>query len=63
MDNLEHEEGIRCIAAPIYDRKGNAVAAVSISGPIFYITEERLPELKKKILKISQEISNQLGYV
>lgn len=63
MDNLEHEEGIRCIAAPIYDRKGKTVAAVSISGPIFYITEERLPELKKSILKTSQEISNQLGFV
>ena len=63
MDNLENEEGIRCIAAPIYDRKGKAVAAVSISGPIFYITEERLPELKKKLLKTSQEISNQLGYI
>lgn len=63
MDNLEHEEGIRCIAAPIYDRKGKVVAAVSISGPIFYITEERLPELKEQILKTSKDISHQLGYI
>lgn len=63
MDDMEHEEGIRCIAAPIYDRKGKVVAAVSLSGPIFYITEERLPQLEEKILKTSEEISYQLGFI
>jgi IclR family KDG regulon transcriptional repressor len=63
MDNLEHEEGIRCIAAPVYDRKGRVVAAISISGPIFYITEERIPELRDKILKTSRDISAQLGFI
>lgn len=63
MDNIEHEEGIRCIAAPVHDRNGKVVAAISISGPIFYITEERLPELKETILRISRDISAQLGYI
>lgn len=62
MDDMEHEEGIRCIAAPIYNRKGMVVAAVSLSGPMFYITEERLPQLREKILKTSEDISYQLGY-
>jgi DNA-binding IclR family transcriptional regulator len=63
MDNIEHEEGIRCIAAPVHDRNGSVAAAISISGPIFYITEERLPELKAKILKVSKDISAQLGFM
>jgi Transcriptional regulator len=63
MDNIEHEEGIRCIAAPIYDRKGNVVAAISVSGPIFYITDERIIQIKQKILGTSLEISHQLGYI
>lgn len=63
MDDMEHEEGIRCIAAPIFDRKGKVVAAVSVSGPIFYITEDRIPYLRDKILKASENISYQLGFI
>ncbi|MCM0651022.1 IclR family transcriptional regulator [Clostridium swellfunianum] len=61
-DEMEHEEGIRCVAAPIHDRKGKIIAAVSISGPIFYMTEDRLPEVKSELLQAAEEISNQLGY-
>jgi IclR family transcriptional regulator, KDG regulon repressor len=63
MDNIEHEEGIRCMAAPVYDRKGKVAAAVSISGPIFYITEERVPVLKDKMLRTCKHISYQLGFI
>jgi IclR family transcriptional regulator, KDG regulon repressor len=62
-DEMEHEEGIRCIAAPIFDRKGKVAAAVSLSGPIFYITEERIPFLRDRILKASEGISYQLGFI
>ena len=33
VDNEESVLGLRCIAAPILDKRGNAVAAISISGP------------------------------
>lgn len=62
-DEMEHEEGIRCIAAPIYDRKGDIVAAISISGPVFYITEERFPYIKIELLNTAENISKQLGYM
>jgi DNA-binding IclR family transcriptional regulator len=61
-DEMEHEEGIRCIAAPIYDRKGKITASVSISGPIFHMTEERMPEIKSELLKTAEEISEQMGF-
>jgi IclR family transcriptional regulator, KDG regulon repressor len=61
-DEFEHEEGIRCVAAPIYDRRGKIAAAVSISGPIFYMTEERLPEVKRELLEAAREISQQMGF-
>lgn len=32
-DNQEHEEGVFCIAAPIYDYTGAVIAAISISKP------------------------------
>ncbi len=33
VDNEEREYGLTCIGAPVIDRSGNAVAAVSVAGP------------------------------
>ncbi|MEK9199311.1 IclR family transcriptional regulator [Ureibacillus sp. 179-F W5.1 NHS] len=64
LDNIENEEGIRCIAAPIYNYSGNIIASFSISGPSTRITMERIEEeLAEKILNTSRVISSQLGYV
>ena len=64
LDNIENEEGIRCIAAPIYDFSGKIIASFSISGPSTRVTMERIEhELAEKILKTSRAISAQLGYV
>lgn len=62
FDEIEHEEGIRCIAAPILDRYGNVIASISIAGPTIYVTKERLPELIDEISKTAKDISYQLGY-
>nr|WP_106780720.1 IclR family transcriptional regulator [Lysinibacillus timonensis] len=64
LDNIENEEGIRCIAAPIYDFSGKIIASFSISGPSSRVTLERIEEeLAEKILETSRTISFQLGYV
>ena len=41
VDNMEHEYGVRCVAAPIYDYEGNVIAACSISGPSLRFTKEK----------------------
>ncbi len=61
-DEIEHEEGIRCVAAPIFDLRGKVVAAISVSGPVLHVTKERMPELIEEVLKTSRAISHQLGY-
>lgn len=63
FDEMEHEEGIRCVAVPIYNQSGKVIAAISLSGPIILVTQYRIPELTEDILKTSKEISHQLGYV
>ncbi len=58
----ENEEGITCIAAPIFDHKGDITAAVSISGPSTRMTAKRLEELMPLITETSKTISARLGY-
>ena len=63
VDDEENERGIRCVAAPILDEKGRAVAAMSISGPAVRITRQRIQDsLKEEVLKTSHEISRRIGF-
>jgi len=62
FDEMEHEEGIRCVAVPIFDRTDHVIAAISLSGPIFFVTQDRMPELTEEIIRTAKEISRQLGY-
>lgn len=62
LDLQENEVGINCIAVPIFDHAGNAVAALSISGPTIRMTDERMEELKPHVLETGLNISRRLGY-
>ena len=63
LDDIENEEGIRCIAAPIIDSQGKFIASFSVSGPSNRITMERInDELADKVRETSMKISRQLGY-
>lgn len=60
-DQLENEDGIRCVAAPVRDANGDVVAAISISGWIITMTEERLQELTPRVCAAAEAISARLG--
>jgi DNA-binding IclR family transcriptional regulator len=63
VDDEENERGIRCVAAPIYNETGRAVAAISISGPAFRVTKKIVQEtLKKEVMRTALKISQRLGY-
>ncbi|NLC11264.1 MAG: IclR family transcriptional regulator [Firmicutes bacterium] len=63
IDNEELEEGIRCVAAPIYNHENKVIAAISLSGPSARISQEHLQEgLLEKIKETALEISKRLGY-
>lgn len=59
----ELELGLHAIAAPIRNREGEVVAAVSASGPSYRLTEERLHELAPILVKGAEEISHRMGYL
>ncbi len=63
VDNGEFEASVRCVAAPIRDRTGSVIAAVSISGP-----DTRMPvpligsSMAIQVVETAQRISHALGY-
>jgi IclR family KDG regulon transcriptional repressor len=61
VDDMEHEVGVRCIAAPIWDSTDKVVASLSISGPSIRLTETTIPALAQLIMATTKEISKELG--
>ncbi|HEY8426319.1 MAG TPA: IclR family transcriptional regulator C-terminal domain-containing protein, partial [Limnochordales bacterium] len=62
IDNVENEEGIRCVGAPVFGHGGRVVASVSVSGPIFSVTPDRVDELGQAVVETAGAISHALGY-
>lgn len=61
VDNVENEDGVRCVGAPILDHLGAVVAALSVSGPTMRVTEDRVPELGAQVKAVAEEISRHIG--
>jgi DNA-binding IclR family transcriptional regulator len=61
LDDAEREEGVRCVAAPIFNATGLVVAAVSISGPSLRLSLSKLDELAIQVVQTAQAISASLG--
>ncbi|MDW7675679.1 MAG: IclR family transcriptional regulator [Bacillota bacterium] len=63
IDDIENQEGVRCIAAPVQNHLGQVIAAISMAGPSNRITLERIEEeLKFKVMEAAQAVSRVLGY-
>ncbi|MGA2401819.1 MAG: IclR family transcriptional regulator [Syntrophobacteraceae bacterium] len=62
LDDEEYYEGVRCIAAPIR-AGGKIVAALSITGSIFAMTDERIGgEYKDMVVQTASNISARLQW-
>lgn len=62
-DMEENEIGGVCVAAPILDYLGNAIAAISISIPMARLNREETPRLGKKVIETASAISKEMGYI
>jgi IclR family KDG regulon transcriptional repressor len=62
IDDVEHEEGVRCVGAPVFDHRGDVVASVSVSGPTQRIREEIVPDLARTLTEATAEMSRRLGF-
>lgn len=57
FDDAEGHDGVYCIAAPILNRDGRAVAAISASGVSVQIAADSIPALSDRVVATAAEIS------
>jgi len=62
VDNEEMEEGVRCVAALVFDHRQRVAAAVSISGAAMRITENRIENIGDTVKQCALDISHDLGF-
>jgi DNA-binding IclR family transcriptional regulator len=62
IENEESEPGMVCIAAPIRDDTGTAVAALGIAGPISRLSKKSVAAFIPHVVAITEQVSARLGY-
>ena len=63
VDVEECEAGLNCAAAPVYDRSGSVVAALSVSGPSFRLGYDQLvDETVLLVTAAAEQLSRYLGH-
>ncbi len=61
-DDEEIELGLKCVAAPIFDHYGKAIAAISCAAPKFRMGDERQTEIIRRMKEAAAMISRNMGY-
>lgn len=63
LDDEEYDDGIRCVGVPVHDYTRRVIAGLSISGPSYRFSEERL---QNELIPLAQNagkiLSRRLGY-
>ncbi|MDP6978677.1 MAG: IclR family transcriptional regulator [Myxococcota bacterium] len=62
VDMEECEVGLRCVAAPVHDGNGRAIAALSVSAPSFRFDKDyMLDTVEKAVVDAANRLSHSLG--
>ena len=62
IDEIENEDGVRCVGVPVRDHTGRVVAALSVSAPAYRFPRENLPEVAELALAAAATLSGRLGH-
>ena len=61
LDDEERNEGMRCIAAPVFDVNGEAVAGISVSGPTSRVRPESIAALVGPVTEAAARLTAAIG--
>ena len=62
IDDEENEIGVKCVGAPIFDMNGDVVAAISVTGPVTRITDDKIDFISNEVMQCTSLISKEMGY-
>ncbi|MCZ8515092.1 IclR family transcriptional regulator [Paenibacillus filicis] len=62
IDNQENEPGVRCVAAPILNHTGHAIAAISLSTLTSRVDDDQFAGYIDMVKNAVEELSEQMGY-
>jgi DNA-binding IclR family transcriptional regulator/sugar lactone lactonase YvrE len=60
LDDEEIVQGVRCVGAPIVDNEGRLRGAISVAGPAFRLTRQRLELLGPELVQAARRVGAQL---
>lgn len=63
LDDEEFEIGYRCIGAPVYDYRGDVIAAISASGDIRVLKDDRIEDTAEYVKQVAKKLSRSMGYI
>lgn len=61
VDDQEKAPGMRCVAAPVFNGFGEAVAGLSVSGPAFRISLEDAARIGAQVRAAADEVTESIG--
>ncbi|HHL22567.1 MAG TPA: IclR family transcriptional regulator [Aliiroseovarius sp.] len=62
FDNEEKSPGMRCVAAPVFNAWGEAVAGISVSGPTARLSLARIRDICALVRARARDLSESLGH-
>lgn len=61
IDDQERAEGMRCIAAPIFNGHGEPIAGISVSGPAFRMPLSAADHLGTLVMRAADQVTRAIG--
>ena len=61
IDAEERNEGMRCVASPVFDAYGDVVAGISVSGPSSRIADDMIAGFGEEVSRAAADLSRAIG--
>lgn len=62
FDNEENEQGVRCVAVPVWNHESRVIAALSLSTLTSRVNDEELASFRQQLQEAGVQLSRALGY-
>ncbi|MEP7456607.1 IclR family transcriptional regulator [Phyllobacterium sp. SB3] len=61
FDDGEFDSEVRCLASPVFDFRGQVIAAIGITAPMFRMTLGKISEVSDQVKRAARQLGAQFG--